>query len=137
MQADKPISGFRPQLVISKALIVKELPDSRCCVFAATTAQQSTESQIVSHHQENRFYRIASGEERLDNDERELGSDGILGRWWGGDLAGGAVIGGRDGVERPVGRERQAESVAAIMLIIRVLLIPPAPPLRQEVQGKY
>ena len=89
MQADKPISGFRPQLVISKALIVKELPDSRCCVFAATTAQQSTESQIVSHHQENRFYRIASGEERLDNDERELGSDGILGRWWGGDLAGG------------------------------------------------
>ncbi len=32
---------------------------------------------------------IASGEERLDNDERELGADGILGRWWGGDLAGG------------------------------------------------
>ena len=46
------------------------------------------------------------------------------------------MIGGRDGVERPVGRERQAESVAAIVLIIRVLLIPPAPLLRQEVQGK-
>ena len=82
MQTDKPISGFRPQLVISKALIVRELPDSRCCVFAATTAQQSTENQIVSHHQENRFfYRIASGEERLDNDERELGADGMFGRW--------------------------------------------------------
>ena len=48
-----------------------------------------------------------------------------------------AVIGGRDGVERPVGRERQAESVAAIVLIIKMLLIPPAPLLRQEVQGKY
>ena len=43
------------------------------------------------------------------------------------------MIGGRDGVERPVGRERQAESVAAIVLVIRVLLIPPAPLLRQEV----
>ena len=49
--------------------------------------------------------------------------------WQGGV----AVIGGRDGVERPVDRERQAESVAAIVLIIRVLLVPPAPLLRQEV----
>ena len=47
------------------------------------------------------------------------------------------MIGGRDGVERPVGRERQAESVATIVLIIRMLLIPPAPLLRQEVQGRY
>ena len=48
-------------------------------------------------------------------------------------MVGTAVIGGRDGVERPVGRERQAESVAAIALVIRVLLIPPAPLLWQEV----
>ncbi len=59
-----------------------------------------------------------------------LGSYGILGRWWGA-IWQGAVIGGRDGVER------QAESVAAIVLIIMVLPIPPAPLLRQEVQGKY
>ena len=61
------------------------------------------------------------------------GLTGFSGVGGGGDLAGGAVIGGRDGVERPVGRERQAESVAAIMLIISALLIPPAPLLRQEV----
>ena len=54
----------------------------------------------------------------------------MRGAIWQGGVA---VIGGRDGVERPVGRERQAESVAAIVLIIRVLLIPPAPLLRQEV----
>ena len=69
----------------------------------------------------------------MDNDERELGAEGILGRWWGAIWQGVAVIGGRDGVERPVGRERQADSVAAIALIIRALLIPPAPLLRQEV----
>ena len=51
----------------------------------------------------------------------------------GGRSARGAVIGGRDGVERPVGRERQAESVAAIALTISALLRPPAPLLRQEV----
>ena len=58
----------------------------------------------------------------------------MRGAIWQGGVA---VIGGRDGVERPVGRERQAESVATIVLIIRMLLIPPAPLLRQEVQGRY
>ena len=103
MQADKPISGHWPQLVISKALIVRELTDSRCCVFAATTAQQSTENQIVSHHQENRFFtglRLGKsvwitmkgswGLTGFSGDGDDFwGSDGILGRWWGGDLAGG------------------------------------------------
>ena len=51
----------------------------------------------------------------------------------GGRSGRGAVIGGRDGVERPVGSGGQAASVAAIVLVIRMLLIPPAPLLRQEV----
>ena len=38
------------------------------------------------------------------------------------------MIGGRDGVERPVGRERQAESVAAIALVFRWLLVPSCSP---------
>ena len=133
MQADKPISGHWPQLVISKELIVKELPDTRCCVFAATIAQQSTENQIVSHHQENRFFTgLRLGKSVWITMKGSWGLTGFSGVG-GGRSGRGAVIGGRDGVKRPVGRERQAESVAAIMLTISALPIPPAPLLRQEV----